>query len=82
MKYKQPAHLLGLCLVSVIAFTFAGCAALPSPLSDIAWVDLWGDRGRGVLERDYGMCAELVEQRRSLLSGCMASRGWSTDATR
>jgi hypothetical protein len=30
-----------------------------------------------VLARDFAMCEQLVEQRRSLLASCLAARGWS-----
>ena len=54
----------------------SACAQLPPSMKDLAWKDLWGDRGEQVLARDYAMCEALVEQRRSLLSSCMANRGW------
>ena len=62
--------------VVVIFGSLAACAQLPQSMADQGWTDLWGDRGQGVLARDYQMCAELVEQRRGLLAGCMESRGW------
>ena len=52
------------------------CAQLPPSMAEQGWSDLWGDRGAGVLARDYHMCADLVEQRRGLLAGCMEARGW------
>ena len=60
-----------------MAFIVAGCAQLPTSIAELHWRDSQGDRGRGVLARDYDMCEQLVEQRRSLMEGCMASRGWS-----
>jgi hypothetical protein len=60
-----------------LVFALAGCAQLPSPVAELPWMDLWGDRGAGVLARDYEMCERLVEQRRGLLEGCMTARGWS-----
>ncbi|MDZ7919619.1 hypothetical protein [Rhodoferax sp.] len=52
------------------------CAQLPAQIAELGWQDLYGDRGAQVLARDYVMCTELTEQRRSLLGGCMAARGW------
>jgi hypothetical protein len=57
--------------------SLAACAQLPQSMAGQGWNDLWGDRGQGVLARDYQMCAELVEQRRGLLAGCMEARGWA-----
>jgi len=54
----------------------AACAQLPQSMAELGWTDRWGDRGEGVLARDYQMCTELVEQRRGLLLGCMQARGW------
>ncbi len=54
----------------------AACAQLPQSMAEQGWTDLLGDRGQGVLARDYHMCAEQVEQRRGLLAGCMEARGW------
>jgi hypothetical protein len=62
--------------VAVIFSGLAGCAQLPQAMADQGWTDLLGDRGQGVLARDYEMCSELVEQRRGLLAGCMEARGW------
>jgi hypothetical protein len=53
------------------------CATMPPSFADLTWVDKWGERGRGVLERDFVMCARLVESKRSQLADCMSSRGWS-----
>jgi hypothetical protein len=73
-------HTLGSRLIrpSVIAiFTgLVACAQLPKSMIEHGWTDLWGDRGDGVLARDYHMCSKLVEQRRGLLAGCMDARGW------
>jgi hypothetical protein len=52
------------------------CAQLPKQVEELNWQDLYGERGAQVLARDYVMCTELTEQRRSLLGGCMAARGW------
>lgn len=57
------------------------CAQLPPSMAEHGWSDLWGDRGAGVLARDYQMCAELVEQRRGLLAGCMEARGWKINGS-
>ena len=70
----QPLHhrfafLLGLLLCS--------CAQLPQSIKELDWKDASGERGEQVLARDYAMCEQLVEQRRGLLSACMANRGWS-----
>lgn len=62
---------------SGVCLAFAGCASLPPSFADLTWTDQWGDRGRGVLERDFVMCSALVESHRSQLAHCMASRGWS-----
>lgn len=59
-----------------LGLVLVGCAQLPPSMVGIGWADLWGDRGEGVLARDYQMCSDLIEQRRSLLVGCMAYRGW------
>lgn len=52
------------------------CAQMPAQVAALDWQDMYGDRGAQVLARDYIMCTELIEQRRSLLGGCMATRGW------
>jgi hypothetical protein len=52
------------------------CAHFPQSMAEFEWTDHWGDRGEGVLARDYQMCSELVEQRRGLLQGCMETKGW------
>jgi hypothetical protein len=62
---------------SLLGVALAGCASLPPSFAELAWADQWGDRGRGVLERDFVMCSELVESRRSQLSSCMSARGWT-----
>lgn len=53
------------------------CAQLHDSVAVLPWQDHWGDRGRQVLGRDHAMCERLVEQRRSLLATCLASRGWT-----
>lgn len=74
----MPRHcLLSKFLAAMGACALAACAQLPKAVADLGWQDHWGDRGTGVLARDYAMCAELVEQRRGLLQGCMNARGWS-----
>ena len=73
---KYPAALPLICVVLALG----ACAQLPPALALLPWNDLWGDRGAGVLARDYAMCAQLVEQRRSALRGCMAARGWTLTA--
>jgi hypothetical protein len=57
--------------------SLSACVSLPASYAELRWSDHWGDRGRGVLERDFVMCSGLVETRRSQLSACMAARGWS-----
>lgn len=59
-----------------LALALAACAQLPASVDALQWEDAWGDRGRQVLARDYRMCEELVEQRRSLMQGCLQTRGW------
>ena len=54
-----------------------GCAQLHESVAALTWQDHWGDRGPQVLARDHRMCERLVEQRRSLLATCLASRGWT-----
>ncbi len=54
-----------------------GCAQLHESVAALTWKDQWGNRGPQVLARDYRMCERLVEQRRSLLATCLASRGWT-----
>ncbi|RFO97763.1 hypothetical protein DIC66_07925 [Rhodoferax lacus] len=66
-------------LFCLLGLLLAACAQLPAAIKDLNWKDRWGDRGEQVLSRDYAMCQELVEQRRSLLSSCMAARGWYWD---
>jgi hypothetical protein len=61
----------------IVLASLSACASLPASYAELRWSDHWGDRGRGVLERDFVMCSGLVETRRSLLSACMAARGWS-----
>lgn len=74
----KPLHRLLLLATPLAAL--AACAQMPQAVKDLGWQDLWGDRGQGVLARDYDKCQELVEQRRSLIEGCMAARGWKTRA--
>ncbi len=76
MRTRLPFVFLALLAASV-----AGCASLDDPGAHLAWRDLWGDRGAGVLARDHAMCRELVETRRSLLVGCMQARGWQLNST-
>lgn len=66
-------------LASSACLALGACAYLPQSVEALPWTDLWGDRGAQVLARDYAMCEELVEQRRGLLAGCMAARGWSVN---
>jgi hypothetical protein len=61
----------------LIGLGLCACAQLPPAVKDLPWQDHWGDRGPGVLARDYEMCKRLVEQRSSLLEGCMTARGWA-----
>lgn len=63
------------CTIAVAGI--AACAQLPMGVTGLPWQDNWGDRGQGVLGRDYEMCKRLVEQRSSLLEGCMTARGWT-----
>jgi hypothetical protein len=62
--------------VYVIFSGVVACAQFPQSLVEFGWSDRWGDRGVGVLARDYQMCTELVEHRRGLLEGCMEAKGW------
>ncbi|MEY4098910.1 MAG: hypothetical protein RL300_81 [Pseudomonadota bacterium] len=62
---------------AVISWGLCACAQLPSSVTNLPWQDDWGDRGTGVLARDYEMCKHLVEQRSSLMEGCMSARGWT-----
>jgi len=75
MANRRPFSKL---LAAMGTCVLAACAQLPKAVADLGWQDHWGERGAGVLSRDYAMCTELVEQRRSLLQGCMDARGWST----
>jgi hypothetical protein len=59
-----------------LALGLTACASIPPAVAELPWADAWGSRGPQVLGRDYAMCAQLVEQHRSLLTGCMAARGW------
>ncbi len=63
------------CAIAVLGLP--ACAQLPIAVTGLPWQDQWGDRGTGVLGRDYEMCARLVEQRRSLMDSCLAARGWT-----
>ncbi len=65
----------GLALTSVLLLY--ACAQMPVAVAELPWQDQWGDRGRQVLARDHAMCETLVEQRRSLLVGCLQARGWT-----
>ena len=60
----------------VVCVGVTACAQFPQSMADLGWTDNRGNRGEGVLARDYQMCTELVEQRRSLMAGCMESSGW------
>lgn len=73
---KPVKDSLMLSSVFAICIGVIACAQFPQSMADLGWTDSWGNRGDGVLARDYQMCTELVEQRRSLLAGCMESRGW------
>ncbi|MES2584896.1 MAG: hypothetical protein V4627_19385 [Pseudomonadota bacterium] len=66
-------------LASAACLVLGACASLPASVEALPWKDLWGDRGAQVLARDYAKCEEVVEQRRGLLAGCMAARGWSVN---
>lgn len=57
--------------------SLCACAPLHESTAGLPWQDAWGDRGPQVLARDHAMCERLVEQRRSLLPGCMQARGWT-----
>ncbi len=67
------------CLAYLGCIGLCACAYMPKSVEALPWVDLRGDRGAQVLVRDYAMCEQLVEQRRSLMTQCMLARGWSTD---
>ena len=71
-------HLVLCVQLSLVGATLVACAQLPASMKTLTWLDAWGDRGEQVLARDFRMCEELVEQRRSLMEGCMAGRGWSS----
>jgi hypothetical protein len=71
-------QILSMAFATITACALVACAQLPKAVAELGWQDLRGDRGAGVLARDYAMCSELVEQRRGLLKGCMEARGWST----
>ena len=73
--FAESCSLLRLSVTCLFA-SLSACAQLPPGMAQLEWVDLYGDRGSQVLTRDYVMCTELIEQRRSLLEGCMANRGW------
>jgi hypothetical protein len=73
MRVHIPAVLI------TVTFLVVGCATPADSGTRLAWLDQWGDRGVGVLARDHAMCRELVETRRSLLTGCMQQRGWRLD---
>ena len=68
-------HMQGLTRIA-FAGLLGACAQLPPSVATLDWQDRWGDRGAGVLARDYAMCSELLEQKRSLMGSCMAGRGW------
>ncbi len=53
----------------------AGCASTAAQRHGF-WTDAQGDRGAGVFSRDYEVCEDLVESRRSLIESCMNARGW------
>jgi len=69
-------------IVPALALLLSACAQMPQSVKELDWKDRWGDRGEQVLARDYAMCLALVEQRRSLLSSCMDTRGWYWETTR
>lgn len=60
----------------LLAIVATACAHMPDAYATLEWKDDWGSRGAQVLKRDYAMCSDLVEQRRSALTGCMQARGW------
>lgn len=61
---------------AVLAFGGSGCSSLHTSQAQLQWVDLQGDRGEGVAQRDLQACSAAVESRRSLITSCMAARGW------
>jgi hypothetical protein len=61
--------------VLLIAMGLPGCTTAPH-IGQSQFEDAWGDRGAQVFARDVAWCAEAVESRRSLWSGCMQQRGW------
>jgi hypothetical protein len=71
------AYFWKLCTAIAVSSMAAACADIPQSVEEIGWQDSWGDRGQQVFARDYAMCAELVEQRRSLMTSCLSGRGWS-----
>jgi hypothetical protein len=73
MYFHPSNYRLALLLVMLLT----ACAQLPESIQELNWKDEWGNRGEQVLARDYEMCQTLVEQRRGLLSSCMANRGWT-----
>ena len=64
----------------MLALALVACADIQLAATPSMWADEWGDRGAGVLARDHESCDALVENRRSQLAACMASRGWKTRA--
>ena len=60
-----------------LALLVTSCGSVPDSVSQLARHDFFGDRGAQVFARDYEMCVNLVESRRALMAGCLASRGWS-----
>jgi hypothetical protein len=64
-------------LLAMALLALSACTHLHESVAALPWQDGWGDRGPQVLARDHAMCERLVEQRRALLAGCLASRGWT-----
>ena len=80
MAAARPGLLAG--LVALVAVNgLVACAQVLLGASPEVWSDREGDRGVQVLARAYAQCAALVETRRSLMTGCMAARGWASPAT-
>lgn len=75
MSIPSPAT-RSLLLASALS-ALSACTHLHESVAALPWQDGWGDRGPQVLARDHAMCERLVEQRRALLAGCLASRGWT-----
>jgi Tfp pilus assembly protein PilX len=79
MSKRSGNCLLKRSCLAVLVCMLSACATVPESIAALPWQDRFSNRSQQVFGRDYEMCAQLVEQRRGLLEGCLAGKGWGLD---